>query len=79
MDEFVKEDRYLVLKNKNIQDCLTETEQEILDALVWKIKKHRVECCKPPLNCVVVESDWKPEYEQTWELIKNRVKHHTEE
>lgn len=72
MVEFVKEDRYLVLKNKDIQGCLTKTEQEILDAIAWKIEKHRIKYNKPHLNCVVVESDWNPEYEQTWSLIETR-------
>jgi hypothetical protein len=73
MIDFKREDRYVVLKNKDLEATLTKTEREILEALIWKIEKYRLNNKKPHLECVVVEATWKPEYEQAWALIKNRV------
>ena len=73
MNDFKKEDRYVVLKNTDLEEALTNTEREIFEALVWKVEKYRINYKKHHLECVVVESTWKPEYEQAWELIKNRV------
>lgn len=72
MTEFKREDRYLVLKRKDIAATLTKTETEILEALLWKIEKYRLNQGKPLLKCVVVESDW-PEYKTTWDAIEVRM------
>ena len=69
----IRENRYVVFKNKDIEDGLSDTEKLILSAICSKIDKHRKERGKEPLDCVVVESDW-PEYEKTWEMIEKRVK-----
>ena len=74
MSQFKREDRYIVLKWKDVAKYLTETEQEILFKLF-----NRVESCrhvvggKRSLKCVVVEHDW-PEYEPVWKMIEDRVK-----
>lgn len=73
MVDFKREDRYVVLKNTDLEATFTKTEREIFEALVWKVEKYRINNKKPHLECVVVESTWKPEYAQAWELIKNRV------
>lgn len=67
-----REDRYVVLKRSDIQDALTLDEIFDLDELCFKIAARRDDKGKPPLSCVVVESDW-PEYEPTWQAIERRV------
>lgn len=61
----VREDRYIVVKLKDLQKIKEDYWYElgyfwtILDAL-------------PPREYVVVESDW-PEYEIVWKMIEERV------
>ena len=71
-NEFIREARYVVLKNADIMQCLTVSELIELRRIQAKVEEHRAEIGKPPLDCVVVESDW-PEYEQTWRAIGARV------
>lgn len=73
MNDFKKENRYLVFKGKDILEFLTQEEKENLHHIAYKIQKNREAAGKPLFECIVIESDWKPEYEQAWELIKNRV------
>lgn len=68
----VREERYIVLKGKDVESGLTETEQAILLFLCRKVESHREEVGKQPLKAVIVESDW-PEYEKVWELLETRV------
>lgn len=61
MSEFKREERYIVIKLKHLNE-----DQE-----------DRIRCCMDNNNvysteCVVVESDW-PEYEQVWKMIEDRV------
>jgi len=42
--------------------------QALSDTVAWFRERNG----KQPLECVVVESDW-PEYEPTWEAIKQRM------
>ena len=72
MNEFKREGRYLVLKNTDITEALTDTEKEILDSLREKVNVHRFNKDKLCLDCVVVESDW-PEFEPTWKAIESRI------
>ena len=71
-NEFTREARYAVLKSADVMQCLTVSELIELRRIQAKVEEHRAEIGKPPLDCVVVESDW-PEYEPTWEAIKARV------
>ena len=71
MSDFKRENRYLVLKRKDLKACLTATEISILDAIAAKVDDYRT-VCKAPFECVVVESDW-PEYEPTWAAIEKRM------
>lgn len=68
----VREERYVVLKGKDVESSLTETEQAILLFLCRKVESHREEVGKQPLKAVIVESDW-PEYEKVWELLEERI------
>jgi hypothetical protein len=71
MAEFKRENRYVVIKRSDLK-VLTPAEQKILDTLLDVIYIGRIDNFKPPLSCVVVESDW-PEYEPTWAAIQKRV------
>lgn len=68
----IREIRYEVLKVKDIEGALTETERLILASLSTRVANYRKERGKEPLECVVVESDW-PEYKRTWDAIESRV------
>jgi hypothetical protein len=67
-----RENRYTVLKNKDICDYLSVTERKILFEITDKINMCRIDDSRPLIDCVVVESDW-PEYEPTWAAIEKRV------
>ena len=67
-----REDRYLVLKYKDINKHLNATEQAALAELVRKVDGGRRAEGKPIIECAVVESDW-PEYLDTWSRIAARV------
>ena len=69
---FTREARYMVLKSADAMKCLTVSELIELRRIQAKVEEHRAEIGKPPLDCVVVESDW-PEYEPTWRAIEARV------
>ena len=68
---FVREERYTVLKHVDVTEALDADEAELLIYLEEKIAHYRQMNDKPPLKCVVVESDW-PEYEPTWQAIEKR-------
>lgn len=73
MSEFKREKRYVVLKISDIRSAgLSEGEISRLNRVCDSVERSRAHRGKPPLNCVVVESDW-PEYEPTWDAIKRRV------
>lgn len=61
MNEFKREERYIVVKRKHLQEGDEEALREFLQG--WQI---------PTVECVVVESDW-PEYETVWQMIETRV------
>lgn len=71
-NEFTREARYAVLKSADVMQCLTVKELIELRRIQAKVEEHRAEIGKPPLECVVVESDW-PEYAPTWKAIEARV------
>lgn len=68
----IREARYIVLKGKDVESGLTETEKSILISLCQKVERHREEVGKQPLKTVIVESDWS-EYEKVWEMIEERI------
>jgi hypothetical protein len=69
--QFKKEIRYLVLKMSDIDKYVSNEELEALIKITEKINNGRIVDGKPPLDCVVVESEW-PEYEATWKAIELR-------
>lgn len=62
--QFKREERYIVIKLKDLSDIPDHLRHEIVNA----IKAAEF----PQRECVVVESDW-PEYEPTWAAIERRV------
>lgn len=69
MSDFHREHRYLVAKLADVEQTLAHEEIQDLLALLDKVARHRASNSKPPLECVVVESDW-PIYEQTWASVQ---------
>lgn len=68
----IREKRYLVLKQSDIDDALDAGEQLELSSLALKIHIKRIANGKQPFDGVVVESDW-PECEPVWKMIEERV------
>lgn len=66
MSEFKREDRYVVLKRKDV-NRLPHWQKEALREILTEIEN-----MMPPREYVVVESDW-PEYETVWDMIQARV------
>lgn len=77
MPDFKREHRYIVFK---ISDLIQIDKQfgklgsllAEVTRLGDKVAYFRERNGKPPLECVVVESDW-PEYEPTWQAIRMRM------
>ena len=67
-----KETRYIVIKMKDADKYLRESEKDSLATICTSINSGRASDNKPEIDCVVVESDW-PEYEPTWQSIAARV------
>ena len=67
-----RENRYTVLKNKDIAKYLNDDEQEQLDDLFRKINRSRLLEGKEVVQGVFVENHW-PECEQVWAMIEARV------
>lgn len=72
MTKFQREERYLVMKLKDIENALTEAEKDVLSNLSHKVHNHRNAKGKSWLTCVVVENTW-PEYGVVWQMIEARV------
>lgn len=68
-NEFMREERYIVFKMSDLGNSLKGDE---IRRLAREYAEQRHLKGKPPLECVVVESDW-PEYEPTWRAIEARV------
>lgn len=68
----IRENRYCVLKYKDLEQCLSIEQIKQLDEIMITAYDYRKSVNKPKLQCVVVESDW-PEYEIVWGMIANRV------
>jgi hypothetical protein len=67
-----REQRYIVLKLKDLANVLTREETKTLTALCNKVTEHRLLRGARLLTCVVVEDDW-PEYEPTWAALERRM------
>lgn len=73
MSEFLREDRYTVLKNADIAAYLTDEDRELLDDLLRKINRHRLMEKREVLRCVVIEHDW-PEYGASCAALELRIR-----
>ncbi|MDF3932773.1 hypothetical protein [Pseudomonas citronellolis] len=72
---FQREDRYIVIKRKDIESILysDRPDPESACAVVdLKIALEKLTPSLPPREYVVIESDW-PEYEPTWRAIEARL------
>lgn len=69
MEEFTRENRYIVLKRKDVRGTLTPEELGQLNSVCDRIEEQRRLLAKPKLRCVVVESDWKI-YNEVWALVQ---------
>lgn len=73
--EFKKENRYLVVKLSDVElwpGHMAASIRYQLEEAAGKVAFQREKAGKPPLECLVIESDW-PEYESTWEEIQRRM------
>lgn len=71
MSEFIKEQRYIVIKLKDADRHLDDDDRDLLTGVLEKIRIGRMLCGKQPLECVVVESDW-PEHDAVWRMVEAR-------
>lgn len=67
-----RENRYVVLSRKAIARSLSEAEQNTLKELLDLLEMRELAHGKPPRSYVVIREDY-PEYEPTWEMLKDRV------
>lgn len=70
--EFVRENRYIVIKRKDARAFLRPSDITQLYRFVSDIAVRREAEGKAPRECVVVEADW-PEYEMVWKMIEARM------
>lgn len=70
MTDFKREQRYIVIKVKDLKH-LNEGSIERLSAILLDIEAGRGAEGRPKLTTVVVEEDW-PEYEAVWRSIESR-------
>ena len=66
------DNRYLVLKRSDIEKYINLSTQVALANVDQAITHHRHDEGRPPLECIVIESDW-PEYESTLSALEARV------
>lgn len=71
-DEFKRERRYVVLKIADLEKYIRKESRFLVAAIGKEIERRRALDGRPPLESVVVESDW-PEYEPTWAAIESRM------
>lgn len=67
-----REERYVVLKIKDIEHFLSTSQKDDLHDIRGTIDAYRRMTKKGELKAVVVESDW-PEYERVWKMLEARV------
>ena len=64
--EFQREDRYIVIKRKDLENVPASYRKDLVDPLPW-LQVHL-----PSRKFLVIESDW-PEYEPVWAMIEARI------
>ena len=66
---FVKEQRYTVFKNKDLDAInVTREESHVLMELARRIREHREAQGKKELEAVVIEKDWAC-YDDAWKMV----------
>ena len=73
MSEFKRENRFLVMKWKDIDEYLSYEQVMMLKSLADNVRYKRLLTGKRDDKFVCVADDW-PEYEPTWKAIEDRVK-----
>lgn len=68
---FTREPRYLVIKVKDAEFALTQTECDILRTIAIKVERWRTSQGKTNLSGVFVEHDW-PEHDGVWAALEKR-------
>lgn len=63
---FQREDRYIVIKRKDLEKVPAAYRKDLVDPLPW-LQTHL-----PRRDFLVIESDW-PEYEPVWRMIEARM------
>lgn len=71
-NKFRREQRYYVLKIKDVNKYLSHEQRMLLESIMLVIWVGRQGDHKNSIDCVVVEKDW-PEYEPTWQAIEKRM------
>lgn len=66
---FKREDRYIVIKRKNLK-YLSEDQVSHLVNILTTIEYYQG--FREPIKAVVVEPDW-PEYETVWKMLEERI------
>jgi len=72
MVNFVRENRYLVIKRTDLEQAkrvLTADEVIAIDVLIEAVEVVRFARQKETLECVVVESDWRC-YDEVWAMVE---------
>jgi len=70
VNEFKREDRYIVIKRSDVDNFWRDNVREQFMAALKRLNEHHVRI--PQRQYVVVESDW-PEYETVWRMIEARM------
>lgn len=75
MEEFKKEDRYLVIKREELDHVLdsvvTIQSKEVFNSIIKVLEMYRVSLGKEPLDCVIAKKGT-PEYDYTWSSIERK-------
>lgn len=79
MTTFKKEIKYLVLSYKDIKSAgFTEEDDAEMYRLLNMVALARAQRGKPPMECVVVESDWRC-YGKVWNMLEMEHNHNISE
>ena len=72
MSEFKREQRYYVFKVSDMERYWPHADTIKIASLSAALDLDRINSGKPPLKCLVIESDWS-EYDPGWMAIEARV------
>lgn len=74
MEKFEREDRYLIIKRKDLAEAaktLNDDHLKSFNIVLSHIDSVRRKRGVDQIKAVVIENDW-PEYEQVWKAIEKR-------